>query len=243
MRGAKRRTQISLLCLLVFLLLVGGCAGRKSAVREPEAPLSPAGPKVAVAPMENRSNDLDASEIIRGAFIEQIARQGWNVMPVAESDRLLRESLGISYGGQLNASTPEEVCRALKVEGVFYGDVQEWNKTTTGLYNSLSVIAAFKLYRTDGSLAWEESDRQFQMHMPRGGGREIGGEIIGHALANLLLKPMTPVGKTVGRNLAMKLPAGVLMKAENPHHKDHSVPPGGLPDNTSITGEETGGSK
>jgi len=210
MRGAKRRNQISLLCLLVFLLLVGGCAGRKSAVREPEAPLPPTGPKVAVAPMENRSNDLDASEIIRGAFIEQIARQGWNVMPAAESDRQLREILGISYGGQLKATTPEEVCRALKVEGVFYGEVQEWNKTTTGLYNSVSVVAAFKLYRPDGSLAWEGSDRQFRQHMPRGGGRDIGGEIIGTALANLLMNPVTPYGKAAGRNVAKKLPTGAL---------------------------------
>src|SRR4030066_2375989 len=96
MRGAKRHNRISLRGLLVFLLLVGGCAGRKSAVREPEAPLPPAGPKVAVAPMENRSNDLDAPEIIRGGFVEQIARQGWNVMPVAGGARLLRGGRGVS---------------------------------------------------------------------------------------------------------------------------------------------------
>jgi hypothetical protein len=232
-----------LLAVVLGILLCCGCAGGKGAVREAPPPTVRTGPGVAVAPMDNRSNDLDASEIIRGAFVSQIEAQGWNVMPTAESDPLLRDTLGISYGGQLKASTPEEVCRALKVEGVFYGEVQEWNKTTIGLYNSLSVIATFKLYRTDGALAWEESDRQFQMHVPRGGGREIGGEIIGHALANLLLKPMTPVGKTVGRNLAVKLPSRALMKAEIPCHKDNSVPPGGLPDNTSIIGEETGGSK
>jgi hypothetical protein len=174
--------------------------------------------------MENRSNDLDASEIIRGAFVDQIARQGWNVMPVPEGDRLLRESLGVSYGGQLEATTPEEVCRALGVEGVFYGEVQEWNKTTTGLYNSVSVIATFKLYRADGSLAWEGSDRQFQNRVPQGGGRDIGGQIVGHALLNLLMNPMTPYGKAAGRNIAMKLPAGLL-------------------DNTCTTGKETGGTK
>jgi len=54
---------------------------------------------VAVAPLENRSNDLDASEIIRSAFAGEIARRGWNVLSLAESDRVLREALGISYGG------------------------------------------------------------------------------------------------------------------------------------------------
>lgn len=180
-------------------------------VREPPPPPVQTGPRMAVAPMENRSNDLDASEIIRGAFIEQIAAQGWNVMPTGESDRLLRETLGISYGGQLKAVTPEEVCRALGVEGVFYGEVQEWNKTTTGIYNTVSVAAGFRLFRNDGVLAWEGGDRQFKQDMPRGGGGGgIGAEIVGHALVNLLMNPMTPYGKAAGRNAAKKLPHGAL---------------------------------
>jgi len=245
MRGSDRRFQTFLMCLLGLLLLAGGCAGGKSAVREPEAPLPPTGPKVAVAPMENRSNDLDASEIIRSAFADQIARQGWNVMPVAESDRLLRESLGVSYGGQLKATTPEEVCRALGAEGVFYGEVQEWNKTTTGLYNSVAVAAAFHLYRRDGSLAWEGSDRHVTKSMPRGGGREIGAEIVGHALANLLMNPMTPHGIAAGRDIGKKLPAGALEARKDKilRPMDNAAPTGGLPDNTSVTGEETGGTK
>jgi len=100
--------------------------------------------------MENRSNDLDASDIIRDAFVEEILRRGWNVMPVAESDRLLRENLGVSYGGQLGSTTPEEVCRALKARGVFYGTVEEWNKTTTGIYNQVKVTAGFRLYGESG---------------------------------------------------------------------------------------------
>jgi len=165
---------------------------------------------VAVAPMENRSNDLDASEIIREAFVEQIASQGWAVMPTGESDRSLRETLGISYGGQLKAVSPEEVSRALGVDGVFYGEVQEWNKTTTGIYNSVSVSAGFRLFRKDGVLAWEGSDRQFNRNVPSGSGSTIGAEIVGHAIVNLLMNPMTPYGKAAGRNCGKKLPWGAL---------------------------------
>jgi hypothetical protein len=187
--------------------------------------------------MENRSNELDASEIIRAAFAEQVLRQGWIVMPTAESDRLLREGLGISYGGQLAATTPEEVCRVLGVEGVFYGEVREWNKTTTGIYNSVSVAASFTLYRPDGSLAWEGSDRQVRTQMPRGGGREIGGEILGGALVNLLMNPMTPYGKTAGRNIAGKLPSGALHARGEGTDPKASLPAGETPP------EETGGTE
>jgi hypothetical protein len=193
--------------------------------------------------MENMSNDLDASEIIRDAFVDQLTRQGWSLMPVPESDRILRESLGVSYGGQLDATTPEEVCRTLGVEGVFYGEVQEWNKTTTGLYNSVSVVAGFKLYRADGSLAWEGSDRQFQTRVPQGGGGDIGGQIVGHALLNLLMNPMTPYGKAAGRNIAMKLTAGALDNEAITDLPGCASPPAGLPGKAGATGEEAGGTK
>ena len=200
-------------CAILLLFGASGCGSK--AVRGGGAPAAAgppparAGPRVAVAPMENRSNDLDASEIIRRAFVEQIAQQGWNVMPTDESDRLLRETLGISYGGQLGATTAAEVCGAVGADGVFYGEVQEWVKTTAGVYNSIAVAASFRLFRKDGSRAWEGKDRQARQYVPRGGGRDIGGQMIGLALINLL-NPMTPFGKEVGRNIGRQLPPGIL---------------------------------
>jgi hypothetical protein len=175
-----------------------------------EPPLPAAtGPSVAVAPLENRSNDISASEIIRSAFITEIRQRGWNVVPPEESDRILRETLGISYGGQLASTTPETVCRELGVDGVFYGEVQEWNKTTTGVYNKVTVTASLELYAKDGTRLWEGSDTQSKVAVPQGG-QGIGGEIVVHALGNLLLTPMTPYGKAVARNIARQVPGGLL---------------------------------
>lgn len=205
--------MLSLLCGVLLLPPVG-CGGKKEALRGEAPAPAPSGPRVAVAPLENQSNDLDASEIIRGAFVEEILRRGWNVMPVEESDRLLRERLGISYGGQLGSTTPAEVCRALGARGVFYGTVQEWNKTTTGIYNHVTVTAEFRLYGESGERLWEGQDTRQRTDLPRGGGRDLGAQVIVHALGNLLLHPMTPYGKAVGRNIAGKLPAGLLEVGE-----------------------------
>ena len=176
---------------------------------------------MAVAPLENRSNDLDASEIIRSAFAGEITRRGWNVLSLTESDRVLRETLGISYGGQLPSTTPGEVCRALGVDGVFYGEIREWNKTTTGVYNNVTVTASFELYARDGDRVWEGSDTQSRVDVPRGG-REIGAEIVVHALGNLLFNPMTPYGQAVARNIAGKLPSGLLERHGTPAGRDDS---------------------
>jgi hypothetical protein len=230
----NRRTGGSLLCALLLLSLTG-CGGRKTSLRE-EAPLPAAtGPRVAVAPMENRSNDISASEIIRSAFVGEIARRGWNVVPTEESDQALRETLGVSYGGQLASTTPEEVCRALQVEGVFYGEVREWNKTTTGVYNEVTVIASFELYGKDGTRVWEGSDTQSKIAVPHGGG-DIGAEIVVHALGNLLLNPMTPYGKKVAGNIAGKLPGGLLEGREATMEMDNTIRGPGTP-------EERGGTR
>jgi len=207
--GCTRAAAVSALILVSVLLSASGCGGRREVRPEPQPAVLPTGPKVAVAPMENRTNDLSGSDIIRDAFVEGVARKGFAVMPVAESDRILRETLGISYGGQLPATSPEEVCKAVGVEAVFYGEVQEWSKTTTGIYNSSTVAAVFRMYRKDGKLLWEGSDRQVRQDVPSGG-QNLGAEIIARAMGNLLLNPMTPHGRRVGWNIARKIPMGVL---------------------------------
>jgi len=205
-------TAVSALVLVSILLSAPGCGGKKE-VRPDSTPVAPpTGPKVAVAPMANMSNDLSASDIIRDAFVEGVARKGYAVMPVAESDRILWETLRISYGGQLPSTTPQEVCEALGVVAVFYGDVKEWSKTTTGFFNSSTVAADFRMYGKDGSLLWEGKDRQVRQDVARGGGGNLGAELLAGALGNLLLNPMTPQGKRVGENIARKLPMGVLDK-------------------------------
>ena len=208
----SRRSRGAATCGLILvsvLLSASGCGGGKEVRPEPPPVILPAGPKVAVAPMENMSNDLSASDIIRDAFVEGAIRKGFGVVPVAETDRILRETLGISYGGQLPSTSPEEVCKALGVEAVFYGDVLEWSKTTTGLFNSSTVAASFRMFGKDGSLLWEGNDRQVRQDVARGGGN-LGAEIIAGALGNLLLNPMTPQGRRVAENIARKLPMGVL---------------------------------
>jgi hypothetical protein len=205
----SRGAAVAALILVSVLLSATGCGGKKEVRPEPSPVVLPAGPKVAVTPMENKSNDLSSSDIIRDAFVEGVARKGFAVVPVAESDRVLWETLGISYGGQLPSTTPQEVCKALGVEAVFYGDVLEFSKTTTGIYNSSTASAAFRMYRKDGVLVWEGNDRQVRQDTPRGGGN-LAAEIIARGLGNLLLNPMTPQGKRVGENIARKVPAGVL---------------------------------
>jgi len=199
------------------VMLAFGCA-HKDKKPDPK-PVIYTGPKVAVAPMENKSNYVSASDIIRDAFVEGVAGRGYAVVPVLESDAALREKLGISYGGQLPVTSPREVCVALGVDGVFYGEVQEFGKTTTGFYNSLYVAASFQLYGKDGSLLWEGQDRQHRQDTARGNSGGLMAEAVVRGLGNLLLSPLTPVGKKVGANIARQVQGNLLSEESNKPHK------------------------
>ncbi|MCL1926942.1 MAG: DUF799 family lipoprotein [Syntrophorhabdaceae bacterium] len=215
--------RFSIAALAVSAVLFAfGCA-HKDKKPDPK-PVLYTGPKVAVAPMENKSNYVSASDIIRDAFIEGVAERGYAVVPVLESDAALRAKLGISYGGQLPVTTPREVCDALGVEGVFYGEVQEFGKTTTGFYNSLYVAASFQLYGKDGSLLWEGRDRQRRQDTVRGNNGGLVAEAIVRGLGNILLSPLTPVGKVVGANIARQVRGDLLSEESQKPHKS------GLPD-------------
>ncbi len=207
---ARRGRAMTAAAVLIALLSVLGCAGKD--VRPDPKPALFEGPKVAVAPMENLTNDLSASDIIRDAFAQGVAERGYGVLPLLESDQALRETLGISYGGQLPTTTPKDVCKALGVEGVFYGEVQEFGKTTTGFYNSATVEASFRLYGSDGTLLWEGKDRQVTRDVVRGGSNSLGAELLVRGLGNILLNPLTPIAKRVGGNIARQVPGGLFEK-------------------------------
>jgi hypothetical protein len=160
--------------------------------------------------------------------VEGLSERGYAVVPVLESDAALRGTLGISYGGQLPATTPGDVCRALGVQGVFYGEVEEFGKVTTGFYNSAAAAASFRLYGRDGTLLWEGRDRQVRQDVVRGNGGHLGAELLARGLGNLLLNPLTPIGKRVGANVARKVPSDALAGYGEEPSAGEGVHPGGV---------------
>jgi hypothetical protein len=212
---------IAAVLVVYAVIFVSGCA-HKDARPDPQ-PVVHTGPKVAVAPMENISNYVSATDIIRDAFVEGLGERGYAVMPVLESDRILREELGISYGGQLPVTTPQEVCAVLGVEAVFFGEVEEFGKTTTGFYNSSYVAASFKLYGKDGSVLWEGKDRHDRKDVARGDNAGLLAEAVVRGLGNLVANPLTPIGKRVGKNIARQTSGDLLPEEARKRNKPVSL--------------------
>lgn len=141
--------------ILAVLLLLTACAAR------PPVPLGPTDPsnpiqRVAVLPLKNDTNDVDGPGLVQEKMANELIRRAYSVMDIRESDRILRDKLGINLGGQLDMATPRQLGEALEVDAVLYGTLMDFDEMTTGVYTVRKVRAVFKLVNTaTGQTEWE----------------------------------------------------------------------------------------
>lgn len=193
-----------------LLLSVVACASRdaRTALPEQDAPPIPPAQLTAVLPFANESNTVAAPEILRALMADEMARHHFRLQPLEETASRLRDHLQISDGGQLPAVTAQEIGDALGGVGtLLYGNVLEWKKVTTGLYNVVSITAHFTLVDSaSGAVRWErthEVRKKIEINM----GNNIGADILAGALVNLFLNPMTPYARQLVREVGHQLPA------------------------------------
>ena len=85
-------------------------------------------------------------------WLRRFRRRFYTVQPLEETDRILRDQLGITLGGQLGMATVAQLRESLQVEGLLYGTLMDYGETTTGLVNVRKVRGKFKLVETRPNL-------------------------------------------------------------------------------------------
>ncbi len=141
--------------MMLFLLLVflAGCGGiPMGPAANPSNPIK----RLAILPLQNDTTDVDAPDFVREKLASAVQKRLYNVQPLEETDRILREKLGITLGGQLGMATPGQLREALQVEGLLYGTLMNFEETTTGLVNMRKVRGKFRIIETSsGSVFWQ----------------------------------------------------------------------------------------
>ncbi len=134
--------------ILLPLLFLYGCGATHGPYYIAPNPYSPVR-TIAVLPVYNITNDVGGADMVRRQVYKEFVYRHYSVMPLAESDRMLREKMGITLGGQLEYTNAQAVAKALGVDGLVYGYLLNFDDITTGVYNVKEVRAGFKLI--DGS--------------------------------------------------------------------------------------------
>ena len=72
---------------------------------------------VAVLPLVNNTNDVEAPGYVRDELVLRLLAMQYVVKPVMQSDQILRDQLGITLGRQLDLATVQQLGDALGVDG------------------------------------------------------------------------------------------------------------------------------
>ncbi len=142
--------------MLFFMVLVfiAGCAGVPGIAPSPDStnPIR----RLAILPLQNDTTDVEAPNFVREKLVPAFQRRFYDVQPLAETDQILRDELGITLGGQLSMASVSELREALQVEGLLYGTLMDYGEITTGLVNMRKVRGKFKIVDTDtDTVFWE----------------------------------------------------------------------------------------
>ena len=143
-----------LMTLFLVLVFLAGCGGMPVMGPTPDStnPIK----RLAMLPLKNDTTDVEAPDFVREKLASAIQKRFYNVQPLEETDRILRDELGITMGGQLDMATTAQLREALQVEGLLYGTLMNFEETTTGLVNVRKVRGKFKIVETNtDSVFWE----------------------------------------------------------------------------------------
>ena len=143
-------------CLvLVALLVLYGCGPTHDpSFYIPPNPFSTVR-TVAILPVYNATNDVGGAELLRKQTWKEFSYRHYSVLPLEETDRLLRDRLNITIGGQLEYTDAKTIAKALGVDAVVYIYLINFDDITTGVYNVKEVRAGFKLVEgSTGRVIW-----------------------------------------------------------------------------------------
>lgn len=127
---------------LGLMLFAIGCVPMK-----PRVTYNPTNPikSIAVLPVLNHTNDVEAPEKFRQAFEKELVDLGYRSKPLPEVNRILKDELGITLGKQLDLTNPVELGQKLGVDAVIYGALFDFDEKTTGVLDVRRVKGGFKM--------------------------------------------------------------------------------------------------
>lgn len=188
----------------VTLSLLAACASKGPIVRHSE----PFPSKFAVLPMSNLSVDLQGPMVVRNVLETRLAASAYDLANAQEVDDKLKQ-IGITDGGQLNATTPQKLGLLLGVDALLYGELVEFKNMNIGVYANRVVEAKLKLVDAKtGQTIWETqkkySEKKLGLDKDSIKDNLVSG-YSGKILENIMKNPLRPETEMVVSKLLKEL--------------------------------------
>jgi len=144
--------MILMVCLSALAL--AACSPRATNYLNTKADLSYV-QRVAIFPFSNMSQDMQAAPRVQSIFVAGLLEQGG--LTLVDEGEVLHtlERMKISPEAALSTEQVVALGKALNVQGIFFGSVEEYGQTRINNSQVYHITAAFSLLETEtGSLVW-----------------------------------------------------------------------------------------
>ncbi len=115
------------------------------------------GERTAVLPFSDETTSVDGPPLARQLVYESLKAGGYDLVPLEETDEILRRR-GFSEGGQLGAAKPQELAAWLGAKRLVYCNVTDFGEIMAGVYNRRMVKGSVRVWEAAGpEISFEES--------------------------------------------------------------------------------------
>ena len=152
--NSKKRLSLA----VIFLILIAAGCGRGSLVYHVREDVDFSYfKKVAVMPMENLTNERTAGDVVRNVVISELLASGLVDVAVPGDVVAALSDLEIKngHGATLNEKQIKAIGKALNVEGLIIGAVEQYGETRSGNFSAPEVtITLMMVDAGSGNIVW-----------------------------------------------------------------------------------------
>jgi hypothetical protein len=149
---------------VILSALFAGCATLPVSPPDASNPIV----KVAILPIHNFTASMDGPVWIRCDISEMVQARHYIVIPNDQVDRILKENMGVTLGGQLDytnpatgAPSPSMLGQTLDVDGLIYCNLEDFQNTSTVVFNRRKVKVKCSLVNVKTTnIVWEQEEQK-----------------------------------------------------------------------------------
>ena len=120
---------------------------------------------VALAPVENKTNDVEAAKLLRKTILDALYFKGYPRIPLDIIDEKLTVDCGKRIGEGMDALPPTVIGESLGVDAILYPRLLEWKTSFISVYAPTTVAVALELKDADtGITLWRSQESVVDRH-------------------------------------------------------------------------------
>ena len=162
------------------------------------------GERTALLPFSDETTSVDGPPLVRRLVYEQLKAGGYDLVPLEETDAVLRAH-GFSDGGQLAAAKPENLAAWLGAGRLVYCNLSDFGEIMAGVYNRRMVKGSVRVWADGGpDISFEES--VVKVKTPKNFAGGMFGQLAKGLVERIKNKPLAYESGLFSRQVAENLP-------------------------------------